>query len=462
MTTAPDTTYDSLTEIGRTGLKRYGGFVNEEFLRQLNGTKGQKVFREMSDNDPIIGACLFAIETLIRGATWRTEPAGTDPRMIECADFVDGCFDDMSHTHTEWLGEALTVIPFGWARFEQCYKKRSGPTEDPYTSSRFKDGKIGLSKLAIRSQESLSRWEFGDHDQVLGMWQSPLAGMPDIFVPSSKTLSIVLRGSKANPEGKSILRPAYRAWYFKKRLEEIEAIGLERDLAGLPVMQVPASLLKATPTAADAVALAACESLVQNIRMDEKMGVVVPSEKDKDDKPTGYKLSLLTTGSRNSAAVQASIVRYEQRMAMTMLAQFLLMGMDKVGSYSLAASNTDLFGAALGSILDTIQDAVNRKTVADLCTLNGFPEECWPRRTHGDIESVPLPEIGAFINQMVGAGVITPTPELEDHVREYAGLPETPEDMGTGDEADLLPPGMTPVLVPMPGAPDKTGGAYGQ
>ncbi|WP_155274431.1 hypothetical protein [Piscirickettsia salmonis] len=38
---------------------------------------------------------------------------------------------------------------------------------------------------------------------------------------------------KGNPEGRSILRNAYQPWYYKKNLESIESIGIERNLVGL-------------------------------------------------------------------------------------------------------------------------------------------------------------------------------------------------------------------------------------
>ena len=35
------------SEIGRTGLNRWGGHVHEEFLRELQGSQGTKAYREM-------------------------------------------------------------------------------------------------------------------------------------------------------------------------------------------------------------------------------------------------------------------------------------------------------------------------------------------------------------------------------------------------------------------------------
>lgn len=59
-----------LKEIGRSSLNRWGGHVNEEFLPELTGIRGVRVYQEMSDNDSTIGAILFAIKMLCRQVSW--------------------------------------------------------------------------------------------------------------------------------------------------------------------------------------------------------------------------------------------------------------------------------------------------------------------------------------------------------------------------------------------------------
>lgn len=76
-------------EIGRIGQKRFGGTFYEEFLRDLRGKKGIETYREMAENDDTIGAILFAIEMLIRQASWTVEPAGDTPKDKEAAEFVE-------------------------------------------------------------------------------------------------------------------------------------------------------------------------------------------------------------------------------------------------------------------------------------------------------------------------------------------------------------------------------------
>lgn len=442
-------TFDPLTEVGGVGLKRSGGYVIEEFHPKLRGTKAMQVYREMYDNDAVVGAAFYAIDILLRGATWRTEPADESPRAQEVADFVDGCFDDMTNTHSDWMQEVLSCGPYGWARFEEVFKRRNGYNDDSGLSSRFKDGKLGISKLAFRAQDSLVRWQFGEHDKVLGMWQRPSTGAAEVFIPTRKSISFVVRGAKGSPEGRSMLRNGYRAWYMKKRLEEVEAIGLERDLGGFPVMEVPPELLKSTKDAATQASYDVFKSLVKGVRVDDQMGALVPSEFTKDGKPSQYRFRLMSAGSRNSAAVQAAIQRYDKLLAMTVLANFLFMGMDQVGSFSLHASATDLFAVGLGTILDTIEQEENRKLVPDLCRLNGFPQELWPKRKHGDVETIPLTEIATYINTLVGSGVLTPDEKLENHVRELAALPAMAEGEGTGHELDMLPDNVVPVVEPI-------------
>lgn len=65
-------------EIGRIGQRRYGGVIYEEFLHELRGKRGIEAYREMSENDDVVGAILFAIEMLVRQTDWNVEPGTTD------------------------------------------------------------------------------------------------------------------------------------------------------------------------------------------------------------------------------------------------------------------------------------------------------------------------------------------------------------------------------------------------
>ena len=145
----------------------------------------------------------------------------------------------MQDTWTDTISEILSFLTYGWSFHEIVYKRRMGNTKNPTTKSKYTDGLIGWKKLPIRAQETLYRWEYDNEDNLLGMTQMPPPDFGTYTIPMSKALLFRTKSRKNNPEGRSILRNAYRSWYFKRRIQEIEGIGIERDLAGLPVMHGP-------------------------------------------------------------------------------------------------------------------------------------------------------------------------------------------------------------------------------
>ena len=77
---------DKFREYGKTGLYRFNtGWIYEEFLRELQGRRGVEVYKEMSENDDIIGAILFATEMLMRQSDWSIQEAGTTQRDLNAA-----------------------------------------------------------------------------------------------------------------------------------------------------------------------------------------------------------------------------------------------------------------------------------------------------------------------------------------------------------------------------------------
>ncbi len=411
-------------EIGRIGQRRYGGTIYEEFLHELRGKRGIEVYREMSENDDVVGAILFAIEMLVRQCNWNVEPGGDTAKDKEAAEFVKSCMDDMQDTWIDTISEILSFLTYGWSFHEIVYKRRMGNTKDPRTKSKFNDGLIGWKKLPIRAQETLYQWEYDNEDNLLGMTQMPPPDFGMFTIPIEKAMLFRTKSRKNNPEGRSILRNAYRSWYFKRRIQEIEGIGIERDLAGLPVIYGPEGAPdlwnKDIPQNVEIVA--GLESMVRNIRRDEMEGVVLPY---------GYKLELLSSGGTRQFDTNAIINRYDTRIAMTVLADFIFLGHDKTGSWALSSDKTELFAVAIGAFLDIICETFNNQGIPSLIDINGqrfagITE--YPKMTHGDIEDADITKVAAFIKDMTGIGVLVPDDGLEDYIRQVGHLPERTSD----------------------------------
>lgn len=432
----PEAQRVGFSEIGTSGLNTSGGTVREEFLPELQGRLGIRTYKEMRDNDPIIGAILFAVEMLIRQANWHLSPFEEDNAQDkETAEFVDSCREDMSSTWQDVLTEVLTMLPFGWSLLEIVYKKRDGFSTKPGQTSRYSDGRIGWRKLPLRSQDTFEKWELDEQGGVKGMWQKR-SGAQSVFIPIEKALLFRTLTAKNNPEGRSILRNSYRPWYFKKRIEEIEGIGVERDLAGMPVLQPPENqdIWDANDPVMTALRTEA-ETVIRNIRRDEQEGVLLPF---------GWELTLLSSGSRRNFDTSAIIDRYNNNMAMSILADFIVLGHNnRYGSFALAGSKTHMFGMAIGGWLEAIKAVFNRYAIPRLLAINGLDPERAPKLNYTDVEVPNLKELGDYLKSLHVAGFqLFPNVLLEKKLLQFASLPS--EGVELGREAPKPEPATPP------------------
>ena len=351
-------------QLGVTGLRRYGPNIYEEFLPELSWPYACKVYQEMSDNDAVIGAVLYLAEMLIRGVAWRAEPASSAQADVDAAKFLESCMNDMDTSWANMICEILSMLTYGFSFHEIIYKVRRGPDEtSPKYKSKHNDGRIGWRSMPIRAQSSLAEWEFNKYGDVVAFIQSCEPDFTRTRIPMSKGLLFRTRVSKDNPEGKSLLRNAYRSWFFKKHFEEIEGIGIERDLAGFPVLTAPEGMDLWNAEDPKMVSLRAdAESLVASIRRDAEEGALLPH---------GWDLKLLSSGSSRQIDIGATIERYDNRIAITVLSDMILLG-NKSGSFALAETKQSLLAASLQSQLSNIADVFNAKAVPDLFKFNKF------------------------------------------------------------------------------------------
>jgi hypothetical protein len=419
-----------MQELGSTGLRRSGGTVYEEFLVNLRGLRGAKVYREMSDNDPTIGSMLYAIDKVITRLEWRLDPFTDDssdgdasPEDKEVAVFIESCLHDMSDSWDATLSQILSMLIFGYSYHEIVYKVRTGPeAKDPSKRSKYTDGKIGWRKLPIRAQETLFRWQIDEKGGIQAMEQSDPSSGGSHIIPIEKALLFRTTSQKNNPEGRSILRNAYRPWFFKRRIEEIEAIGIERDLAGLPVAYVPPEYLSSGATTEQASVLASIQTLVTSIKRNEQEGVIFPVLFD-DQGNKQFDLQLLSSGGSRQFDTDKIISRYDQRIAMSVLSDFILLGHEKVGSFALGSQKMDLWTMSVEAIAKSIAEVMNQYAIPRLLKLNGMNTELAPYLSYGEVSSVDLNELSNYVQKLIGAGALSPDEKLEAYLREQASLP---------------------------------------
>lgn len=415
-----ETKTPSYTELGTTGISRWGGSVYEEFLPQLQYPQAAKVFKEMADNDPTIGAILYMTEQLIRKAGWEVQAASDSPADKEAAEFLESCMHDMSMSWANTISEVLSMVPYGFSYHEIVYKVRKGPDQaSSKYRSKYDDGRIGWARMPSRSQHTLHSWEFADNGDVKAFIQQAPPNYKIIRIPLSKGLLFRTKVARDNPEGRSLMRNAYRPWYFKKRIEEIEGIGIERDLAGLPVVTPPEGVDIWDPHNPEAMRVKGiAENLVRNIRRDRSEGVVLPH---------GWELDLLSTGGSRQFDTNGIINRYDNRIAITMLADIVMMGGDKVGSFALGEVKKSLLAASLEALIQHMADIFNTYAVPKLFKFNYFPGITdIPKIKPGEVETPDIKEM-AFLLRAGGLQVTKDLP-LMNLIRRLISLDPITED----------------------------------
>lgn len=412
-----------LAEIGTTGLRRTGGTVYEEFLTTLRGRRGARVYREMSENDPTIGSILYAIEKIILRLDWTVKPASESEEDRETAEFIEQCIYDMSDSWDATLASILSMLVYGYAFHEIVYKIRGGAaTDDPTRRSNFDDGKIGWRKWPTRAQETHNNWLFDADGGIQGFEQVDPYGNGLHRIPIDKALLFRTSTHKNNPEGKSLLRTSYRPWYFKRRIEEMEAIGIERDLAGLPIAYLPPEYLSSTATADQQAVRDSIVSIVQNVKRNEQEGIVFPLVFD-DRGNKMFSIELLSSGGSRQFDTDKVINRYDQRIAMSVLSDFILLGHERVGSFALGSSKIDLWTMAVEAICKSIAEVINYHAIPRLLKLNGMKLGTTPEMTYSDVSHIDLAEISDYVAKLTTAGVIKPDDDMEEYLRGLAGLP---------------------------------------
>lgn len=421
-----------LSELGVYGRRRVGKSLYDDFLSDLRGAKAVRVYREMADNDSTVSAVLHAIDMLIRGLTWTVEPFSDETVDVENATFVEECMQDMSHSWEDHISAALSMIAYGFSVHEIVYKIRGGPEQkNGQRRSRFNDGRLGWRKIVMRAQDSLMEWDFDETGGIEGVYQD--TGQKRVYLPIEKLVLFRTTTARGNPEGRSLLRGAYTSWYYKKRLLELAAIGTERDLTGIPMAYVPAEVLLDKGSEYEAV-----KDMLLRLRQDEQAAVMFPSDRDE----TGNRLyEFDTISSAGVAKIQVlDFVRMlSTDIAGTVLADFLQLGRDAVGSRALAEPKQALFRAGLEAIADVISETHNRHVLPRLFRLNGLPVDRAPTLVHSEVAEADLGELGTFLRDSAQAGAPwfgydeEVDRSTQDYLRMVIGMDPMPQ------EATVLP-----------------------
>ena len=384
-------------DIGHTGLTQYWGYIDDDFLTEWRGNEKVKRIDEMMRNSPVIASLRMAVEMPIRDVDWQfVSDEGEEDSRLE---LLNDALDNMSYSWNDHIVDALLMAFYGWSMFTITYERVGG--------------RMYWRKFKMLGHDTVMRWEMSDDGGIQGLYQKPHL-WPEM-IPVERMLIYRFRKTRNNPEGESILRPAWVPWWYIKNIQQIEAIGIERNLAGLPVIRPP---MGADMDGADGDN---AELVVRNVRNDEQAGVVLPPPIGPEEHQRWHLDLMASQGGSKVTDTNMVISRYEKRMLMASLAQFLMLGQDNVGAFSTFEGAKDFFTMAVNTIASIIADTFTKYAIPRLMKLNGMDSQGL-RMEHSPAGDIGLDVIGTFLQQ--AGAFVTWTPDDEVWLRGLARLPE--------------------------------------
>lgn len=419
-----------LAEVGVPGLKQTGGYIDEEFLPSLRGKKAVQAYRQMLDNEAAVGAYMFLLIGFMRQVPWNasnpkreTEASQRSKMLLETA------MHDMRSTWPEIVGQSLyNACGYGHSDREITWKKCLGPNPpEGLPPSKHDDGMWRWKDLGERHPDTVFQWEFDEHGHVTALIQQAPPSYKIVRIPYDKIFAFRIFAPKDNPEGRSLLRNAYRPAYFKGKLEDLEAIGYDRDLVGLLDIQLPPDIMAADAGTAEARIRTMHEELAKRYRYNHQAGLVRVCE-EIDGKKTGYKVGTIQSpGARMSP--HNTILRFRSEILMTVHAEVLSLGDRGGGSLALGKVKQSGLATAIYAIIDSFTCAFNDQLIPELNQRNGIDDpDDWSLLEPGLIDEENVQEYSQAIRNLVESGIITPTDDIEDESRRRMRLQPKPKD----------------------------------
>lgn len=433
----------AIQEMGYTAPSPFTSWTRRDENTKLHDQNGIRVYYNMRRQDGAVRGAQRLLKTPVMGAHWFVEPFVADEADEVAtvdktvAKFVeDNLFLYLNVSWSTLLADILLMTDYGYMAFEKVYVQPMGP------SDKVRDGKMRLQKLGARHPLDIQEWIYDSNGGPNGckMYTNPYSGpsplgsdsgmgppsQPERWIPISKLVVFTHEAEAGDLTGISVLRSAYKHWFYKDTMYKIDAIQKERHGIGIPVIKLPPGF---TPRDK-----ALAENLGRNLRTNERAHVTLPPMWD----------LLFAKLEGQPVDCLKSIDHHDMRIKSNVLGSFL----DAVSGTS--DPNIDIFLKSTRYLADQICDTFNTHVIPQLVDLNFKigPSRGYPRlraRRIGEWEDMRT--LSFAVRNLVGVDVLRADDVLEAHLRREMDLP--PADQATA---------RTPVLIhPSPAAAPETG-----
>lgn len=421
---------------------------DQEFFPLGNHFSLMQQMRQMWLTDETAGAMNWCLSTTMAQIPWDFAPQvdgvdnDKDEEAATMAAWANTLLSDMDESFDDHVEDALAMIWAGVAPCEVVLKQRVGGDE-----SRHNDGFYGISGIPLRDPRTIVEWTYdAERQKITGMRQlgyslSTSAGGGNGVIPLWKICHYRTTSEMNNPWGRSLLLSARRAWLLKVKIQDSEAIGIERDLCGLPRFKVPQEVIDQSneadadgrPTKEALAAqtfLSAAQKAVSDMRFNKSGGIIQASntytedEYQHADTTPKYDFDIITTAGQRSIDCRTAVRDYDRSIAMVVMMQFLQLGGRSGGSYGLSEDQSSMGVRSFMALAQKIATEFTRKALTLVWEVNGFDKKYMPRLRHGQISKEAMQAFGAALAGIgKSAGLWETDLEMRAALAKMLGLP---------------------------------------
>jgi len=401
------------SELGSSGNTAYGNLATKEYNSELVGWRGIKIYDQMRRSDAQVRATLRLVKTPITAAQWYIDPAGDTARDLEIAAFVEwALFKRLKTSWPKFLWEALYMLDFGFYDFEKVFAFDTWtPPKTSETARPRKRPVVVWDDFGPRHPRTVMSWDFFDNGDVKAMIHQKITGVGEtenVPIPVDRLLMFILDEEAGDPEGMSILRSAYKHWYYKENLYKIDAIQKERHGIGIPMVTLPINFTQDDKIQAN--------KLGMNLRTNEKAHITVPP---------GWEVGFAELQGQPVDALE-SAEHHNHLLAQNILAPFLDQnrgtGSATAGT---AGDQVQMFMKSLRYVADILSETLHDDAIKELVDFNYPDVQEYPRLKYRRIgENADWRALSAALKNLVDSQLLTPDDETENHIRETFDLPQ--------------------------------------
>lgn len=425
-----------LSQQSFSGTITLGGEILENCKKELQFPYSIKTFDCMAEDQDIQPA-LEMVETSLVRVPWSVViPEGYEEDLKEDAEFLKQClFEDMDHSFQEFISNAVTFNRYGFSTIEKVYRSRSAKN-----GSKFNDNKIGLAALPLIDHKTIMGWKWDERygrklTHVVQYKNKPTGfGQGNSLIESSdgnqyveirreKFLLFRDGGNGDSPQGRSSLVGVHKAWKIKTALEEYLAIGVAKDLQGIPKLTLPAEVMAVDADDSKKTEFAYWQNVLRNIHNNSQAGLMFPALYDEVTKQPLYNLETVESGGKKAYDVLSIIEFYRKSIVTALMASQLVLGQDGSGSYALSESLSGVSSIVIEAKLKMIEDQLNHDLIPQLFALNGINKRVLPRVKFGDLSNPDLDVLSKFVQRCSAVGVMPRTPAFVNWLVQQINAP---------------------------------------